>query len=264
MERWEPAVWTAIGVILFGVAVVLFIALHQTKLDADYCPAARRQSGHFVLLVDETDAYAPGDADNLKQVVLDLRDRLPRYARLSVIAIGQHVEMPPLALFSLCNPGRKGQINPLIQTDRSKAVFDAPLDRLVASLQTEQTQPQSPILQTIAGVSRLPSFAKGERELDIVSDLLENSALLTQYHHPRAFLEFAASPDYAPAKADLKGVTVRLFYLARPETAAVQTDRQRQFWIEYFRASGASDVSWCSVQSATATRREVTCEPVSS
>lgn len=108
----------------------------------------------------------------------------------------------------------------------------------------KERQDQSPIIETIWAISRLHDFggSVAHRYLYIVSDMLQNTPAYSQYHGGANFKAFRHTRLGSLDLPDLRGVTVVVYYLERPKTLALQTERHVRFWTEFFKAAGAASV----------------------
>ncbi|MEP2759006.1 MULTISPECIES: hypothetical protein [Alphaproteobacteria] len=112
---------------------------------------------------------------------------------------------------------------------------------------------ESPILEQIQSISRLPGFGDGggNRRLVVISDGIQNTPE-AQFCHVRgalpAFDTFATRPYFERVRPhDLSGVKVT-FYMAiqhgygSGQLAYCTEDELRNFWLRYFEAAGAQSV----------------------
>jgi hypothetical protein len=101
----------------------------------------------------------------------------------------------------------------------------------------------SPIFEAIQATA-LRTFGKPDydgltKRLVIVSDLLQNvPGELSMYDGVPSFAAFEKISYYSRVRSDLNGVSVLLYYLARP-TVKQQDSNHLAFWRDYFQAQGA-------------------------
>ncbi len=257
-QRLQGLLLLAVAMAAVGVAVVVVLLAPKPSLTG--CMGHERSPGQTFVLVDHTDPLEKDQFDELVAIAADAAGRLEKNAKLSIFLVNGAVEYPPKSHFSLCNPGRDDQINPLYETSTFDR-FVKSLKAVLEELRGPHSEDYSPIMETIASVSRLDDFATGRRELDIYSDMLENMPppMFSQYQGPGDFAKFQASDEFRRYRAHLSGVSVRYFVIARPQTSALQTEKLFDFWNRYFVASGAKDVSICTIDTAAPRQSEVRC-----
>jgi hypothetical protein len=147
------------------------------------------------MVIDKTDLYSPEQAAGIEQLVLDSRDQLEIGERLTLFELDARGALVNTNNFSLCNPGRGDQINPLYRNpQRVEARYQACLKA--------RFRPPSPIWSSPrkarparswnrwrAWPSRRPSMTPSRhREIVLVSDMLQNSQLFSVYGRARGDL----------------------------------------------------------------------------
>jgi hypothetical protein len=80
---------------------------------------------------------------------------------------------------------------------------------------------------------------KTPKRLTVVSDMLQNSAILNQYRHPETFEEFEHTPAFVKVRPELNDVGVTILYVRRSSQFNRQGKRHVEFWQSFFAASGA-------------------------
>lgn len=147
-------------------------------------------------------------------------------------------------LFSKCNPGKPGQYDALYSDVSSRQEqfeegFLAAVEDSLTQLLTRPPANSSPILESVrsaatSAFSRLSP--ETSTEILIVSDMVQNSDLLRHRGTPPEFSEFREGPTWARAIADLKGSTIRIMYVMRPQYQSVQGRSHMLWWERYFEA----------------------------
>lgn len=248
----------AIGFYLItAVGLVLLIALgvwsRPKPVDTSGCPTNQMlPSAHTVVLIDQTDRFTPGQIDYAKKVILYEYGRLHRYDRLTVRGVGDDADAPQRK-FQLCRV-QKGEevlgiaVNEDQVARRFATVAGKPLNRYLNSLAKVGEARLSPLVETIATISREEDFGAGvaSRRLVVISDFGQHSGNFSQYSRQPG-LEggdgIALPADLGPYAADLKGAVVRAHYLVRPSLRHVQGEAHQATWRAYFKREGASDVA---------------------
>jgi hypothetical protein len=91
--------------------------------------------------------------------VLESRDQLEIGERLTLFELDARGALVNTNGFSLCNPGRGDQINPLYRNPqrveaRYQALFEGPLQAAFADLVEPKESPASPILESLARLAQ--------------------------------------------------------------------------------------------------------------
>lgn len=237
----------AIAVVaIIGVGVLVFMTRTPT-LDPDTgCIAGQAvPSEHTVVLIDQTDPLTRTQIAYVKALILAEYDRLHTYGELSIRGVRSDPDDAGQT-FSRCRVRRGGEVmgvasNPeMIEAAFKRTVGDA-LNNYLNGLRDVPTAPHSPIMEAVDSVVDGADFGATvkARRLVLVSDMAQNSDLVSEYRGPGSGLD----PD-ARAKEtltrDLHGVAVRIHYVRRPALAAIQTSAQRDFWRQWFEGQGAS------------------------
>ncbi|EDQ34535.2 hypothetical protein HPDFL43_00020 [Hoeflea phototrophica DFL-43] len=145
-------------------------------------------------------------------------------------------------------------VNPAYLATQKQRIFD----QEIAPALTTITDPapanpqafESPILEQLQGLSRLPEFQNGEgrKSLIVVSDLIQSTleirACREPGHLPR-FENFKGGEHWARVRpASLAGVDVTILMLIRPEYGphCSGEDELIRWWESYFEEAGAQSV----------------------
>lgn len=200
-----------------------------------------------VLLVDRTQPLSAIQQEALRLEFLRIKDAVPPGGALEIYSIGPietGVLQPELP--RLCSPGRGKGVSPLTGNPRVTERqwherFDGPVQQLLTKLAHPGSQPTSPILESIQSVA-LTALAPlpeqiGQKRLIIASDMLQNTAELSQYRQETPFAEFKGTGYYRRIRPDLRGVDVEIIYVRRE--GPHQGARHIEFWQEYFGDAGA-------------------------
>jgi hypothetical protein len=236
-------------VVAVAAIVAVGIAVFMTRapaLDPDTgCIVGQTvPAEHTVVLIDQTDPLTSHQIAYVKALILAEYDRLRPYGELSIRGVRSDPDDAGQT-FSRCRLRRGAEVlgvasNPeMIEAAFKRTVGDA-LNGYLNSLRNVPTAPHSPILEAVDSVVDGADFGatvKGRR-LVIVSDMAQNSDLVSEYRGPGSGLD----PDARARETltrDLHGVAVRIHYVKRPKIAQIQTDAQRDFWRRWFEGQGA-------------------------
>lgn len=240
--------------ILGGISY-LALVLQPEEYDPDTLCLAGDVPPHVGVVIDKTDLYSPEQAARIEALVLENRDRLQISERMTLFELDARGELVNTDDFSLCNPGRGDQINPLYRNPqrveaRYQALFEGPLQAALADLVEPKESPSSPIIESLARLAVTENFDPETpgRRIVLVSDMLQNSQLFTVYGRNRGALESRLPDprDVAAAIEDevgdaLAGVTIEVYLIPRRNWERDQETVIRAYWSEVFRQLGVRD-----------------------
>jgi hypothetical protein len=212
------------------------------------CPKDGKYSAVFAVLLDTTDSLSPVQQEIAQKKLDEFAEEVPRYGKLEVFEVRPLSDRLIEPLLDVCNPGRASDTNewtgnPRLMEKRWHGKFMDPLDKsLRTALSDTVSAKQSPIMEEIQQVSAKAFFEtppNTSKRLAIVSDMLQNSAVLNQYHRPESFEEFEHQPGFVKVRPELNDVGVTLLYVRRSSEFNRQGERHVEFWQSFFAASGA-------------------------
>jgi len=139
---------TAIGIIGFTV-----YALQPKPYDErTLCTISDELPPHTAIIIDKTDSYSETQAQLIADVIRSAGRGLAGGERLTLFELDARGVFNPRGEFTLCNPGRGAQVNPLFRNpkiieERYAALFEGPLEQQLADLVEPKEAPASPILE---------------------------------------------------------------------------------------------------------------------
>jgi len=143
---------------------------------------------HTAIIIDKTDSYTGDQAALIADVIRSTGRDLDVGERLTLFELDANGVFDPRGEFSLCNPGRGGQVNPLFRNpqmieERYASLFEPPLDQVLNDLVEPKVAPSSPIVEAIARLGQTEAFSGDvpRRRLILISDMLQNSPIFTAY-----------------------------------------------------------------------------------
>lgn len=240
--------------ILGGISY-LALVLQPEEYDPETLCLAGDVPPHVGIVIDKTDLYSPEQAARIEDLVLANRDRLEISERMTLFELDARGELVNTNDFSLCNPGRGDQINPLYRNPqrveaRYQALFEGPLQSALSDLVEPKESPSSPILESLARLAVSENFDPETpgRRIVLVSDMLQNSELFTVYGRNRGALETRLPDPRDVAVAiegevgdALAGVTIEVYLIPRRSWERDQETVIRAYWSEVFRQLGVRD-----------------------
>jgi hypothetical protein len=252
-QRRGPGVgvWLGAGLLALSAAGALALLVLPALNPA---PPTAAESGcrtdapppaHIVVLFDASEAYAARHKRIAAAAVDAAQARLPRYGRLSIVALDGDNPLEPPWMISLCSPGDGGEVNlvfanPARQRARWEKAFSEPIETAANRAAAHKVEPASPIAEAIRAISADPRFQDApERELVLVSDLMQRSG-----NSPEGLdiSLYDAARGYDPSRdppANLNKVRLRLAMIDRPRVAEKQATAWARFWRPWLSAGGA-------------------------
>lgn len=249
----------------FNIAVVIgvlgaisyaAITLQPAEYDSETLCLAGEQPPHVVVMIDRTEViYTPVQADQIRQTILDARNGLEISERLSVYELNHRGEIRNTNRFSVCNPGRGDQINPLYRNPqrvqaRYEALFDRPLDLALEGLFDLIESPVTPLLESLAELTTRPEFdsTTPRRRVVLISDMFQNTGLYTVYSPTRQDLRNRLPQPGQVAEAiraeygdGLRGLELDVYYVDQPGWNAEERTLIRAHWQAVFGELGVRD-----------------------
>lgn len=242
---------------VLGAISYAALVLQPEEYDPETLCLVGAVPSHSVLVIDKTDLYTPAQATRIEALAFQTRDRLAVGERFSLFELDERGELTHTNRFSLCNPGRGEQINPLYRNPerveaRYQSLFERPLQRALADLIRPKDAPQSPILEALARLANEPGFDRSvpQRRIMLVSDMLQNSALYSVYGQARNDLaNRLPAPDAVARQIEsqygtaLNGVEVEISFVAQAGWTPEQRAILQSHWQAVFSRLGVRQ-SW--------------------
>ena len=242
----------AIIALLIAGGVAAFQFLKPVPYDEQtLCLLSDELPPHTAIILDKTDEYDESQADLIAALIRRSRDRLEVGERLSMFELDAEGQFDPRGEFSLCNPGRGGQVNPLFRNprmieERYATLFETPMDAVIDDLVVPKEAPSSPILEAMARLGQTENFSPDApaRRIVIVSDMLQNSDLFSAYggggtlpaNMPRA-RDVAEAVERRYGRS-LSGVDLEIRLIPRGRYTDMQRGALKEYWNEVFSELG--------------------------
>ncbi|MEM9939124.1 MAG: hypothetical protein AAF768_09775 [Pseudomonadota bacterium] len=242
--------------VIAGIAVAIigfaFYALQPEPYDeASLCVLSDDLPPHTAVIIDKTDSYSEEQVDLIANVIRRARDRLAVGERFTLFELDANGRFDPRGEFSLCNPGRGNQVNPLFRNPeqieaRFAEKFDTPLETALADLIVPKEAPASPVLEAIARLSQTENFSDRapDRRIVIISDMLQNSDMFTAYGGGGALpANIPASEDVSDEinrtfGSGLRGVDLEIRLIPRDRHVDLQRGALKAYWDDVFSDLG--------------------------
>jgi hypothetical protein len=239
----------AVAVILIGGGAALAFKSGSAAVPVEsksLCPTRQPPSEIDVLLLDVSDRFSEPQRLQLQNHLARLRDSIPRFGLVEVYTVDRLSRRVTEPVVHLCNPGTGEGLNKVYQNpELARKKWQGFASRLNADIDRQIALPatnSSPIFEAIQATAIRtfgnPQFDGLPKRLVIVSDLLQNvPGGLSMYQRVPPFDSFRKTAYYSRVRSDLEGVSVLLYYLARP-TVKQQDQNHLAFWRDYLQAQG--------------------------
>jgi hypothetical protein len=240
-----------IGLLLFAATVAatlvyFYVSLpRKPNLDkATLCPVTG-PAGIIVVLVDTSDDLSETTKKEVAVLLDDLVSSLPDYYKLDIRVIDIPASRSQ-SLFSKCNPGDGAGLsewtdNPRIARLRWLESFKKPASDAIRNSLAPAKASSSPIMGAIQDIA-IDQFSSAQsagakKRLVVISDMLEHTALYSQYKNPDlSYKRYKDSAAYLKFRTDLRGANVEIDYVNR--SVALDTVRHISFWREWIVDNG--------------------------
>ncbi|WP_146180735.1 hypothetical protein [Thalassorhabdomicrobium marinisediminis] len=208
------------------------------------CPV-EGPTGAMVVLLDLTDPLTRSQANQLQTW---LGDEIASSPRGTLLSVGVVSEDPSDwgARFAKCKPQTAEDGNPLIQNpsilgETYNDEFLLPLHETLEKMMQSETQNTSPIMESLqALVSGTPNFTTTRlRRLVIVSDMLQNSSVLS-FYRSEGWEHFTETRAHERLAGNLDEVGVTLLRIPRTSANIGDPLKVDTFWARYFDSQGTS------------------------
>ena len=259
MSRRRRARQRRMAYINFGIAIALvagaaiaFQLLKPPPFDErTLCIVSDEMPPATAVILDKTDEYDEAQASLIADLLRRTRERLAVGERLTIFELDAEGQFDPRGEFSLCNPGRGAQVNPLFRNprmieERYATLFEAPMESVLVDLVTPKEAPSSPILEAIARLGQTENFSDRvpRRRIVIVSDMLQNSTLFTAYGGAGAMPENMPDPRDVSEAVErrfgrhLSGTEIEIRLIPRGQYTDLQRGALKDYWDSIFADLG--------------------------
>ena len=213
------------------------------------CPKDGNYSAIFAVLLDTTDPLSPVQQAIVEKKLDEFAEKVPRYGKLEVFAVRPSSDRLIEPLLQVCNPGRASDTNRVDREPAPRRRRDGTRNSWIRW--TNPSRLRFPVVSVRSNRQSWRRFKqvsvqaffetpqKTSKRLAIVSDMLQNSAVLNQYRHPESFEEFEHQRSFVKVRPELNDVGVTILYVRRSSEFNRQGERHVEFWQSFFAASGA-------------------------
>ncbi len=247
-----------LAVVVLVMAFPTYYILNNSPLDDierddALCRIDRMIPQHDIVLVDATDKLPPKDIEETQWLIEESISKiLPIDGKLTIVSFADEEDSFIHEMLSLCNPGRKEQIDRFNDSVRRAEArwnteFGDVLEKLLEELETLPEADNTPLLESLEMISRRRDFRQDVpiRRIYIISDLLQNRNGISFYRRSNLNFEtFSKTNYFNQLNIDLTGVDVIVFQIQRNRFKQIQGKRQRDFWRDLLDAWHAKSVNF--------------------
>jgi hypothetical protein len=176
--------------------------------------------------------------------IVHCKAKLHTGERLSLLAIMPANDGPVVQeMFSRCRPRDGSHANPLFENKqklqkRFQETFEQPLEQAIADIAGLGDAATSPIIKSLYHLATWPAFLKeaaSQRDLIIISDLLEYSDVVSHYQPAYKWSDVLKSPWIDKLENKLSGVDVTVHLRTNARTQPYHRRTHERFWEAYMQ-----------------------------
>lgn len=236
---------------LLGSGIAFFVKSQVGTVPTDsvtLCPTKRSPSEIVVILLDVSDQFSEPQRLQVQNHLARIRDSIPRFGLVEVYTVDRIGRRVTEHVTHLCNPGAGDDLSQIYQNpELARRKWQGFAAKLTSDIDEQISAPRlatSPIFEAIQATA-LRTFGKAEydglpKHLVIVSDLMHHvPGALSMYREVPSFEKFKTTQYFSRIRADLKGVSILVYYLVR-SNAPKQSPEHLGFWRDYFRFQDAT------------------------
>ena len=238
----------AVLAVMISVAFFYFdIQKKQHTYNAEtLCPIGVYSPKYIALVFDKSDEYNKVQQQFLRRFFTEFKAQILPGTQVSIYVVDANNDKQISPDFVVCAP-RTGDDanafyeNPKLIRKRWHEKFEQPLDQAIDGFMKSAEADYSPIMeifQTIA-LSAFPVGAdKAQKQIILISDMLQHTP---EWSHYRGQLDFTAvqrSHYYQRIRTDLKNAEVKILYVRREGKEKLQNKRHAYFWSDFIQSIG--------------------------
>ncbi len=206
---------------------------------------------NVTFLVDATDRLTADEVSHFRRMLWQMVDLLPAGSLVNLVALKADGTGSRLGiLFEDCKPRDGSDASSLTENAEMmgkayQTAFVAPLNKAIQTFGAAGNAPTSPIIRGIQQVTSLAVFAPStaqRRALVVVSDLIENSSLLSMYRGGYSWRDVKNALWITTMEDRLEDVAVTVFLRSHPRIRRAQGPRHENFWRGFFAHAGVKDL----------------------
>lgn len=248
-----------IAILLGGGGYGAYKVVTKRSVDrATSCPTDHYDSVTAVL-VDLTDPITPIQAAALHNVLLKVRNDVPKYGRLEIYPLTPTSTSTITPLFVGCSPGSAREIEsrmtgtPELADRVWHTKFASKVDEVAEELLKTPEAKYSPIFEAIQSVavtafgSPMAENAQAKRLL-IISDLIQHTTEFSLYQGAPPFDQVKDSQYFQRIRPSLRGADVDVSLILRETRKDILKPTFLAFWSGYFKKGGGQLDHWEPMQ----------------
>lgn len=240
--------------ILCVLAVLIFLVVFRYELQGkqalydpeNLCPIDSESPKYVALVFDKSDTYNKVQQQFLKRFFSKFKAGLISGTRISIYVIDDNKNKEIAPDFVVCAP-RTGDDanafyeNPKLIRQRWQVQFEQPLDRVIEEFMQPGKTDISPIMEIFQIISLTafpPGKSNGDKQIIIISDMLQHTPEWSHYRGQMNFGDLQKSTYYQRINTDLQYADVNILYVRRDGMEHLQNKRHAFFWADYIESIG--------------------------
>lgn len=224
----------------------LYLYFHSTNPPdpVSFCPQSGAL-GHVVVLIDRTTPLGFIQKKSLYAQMDDIvKERVKAGERLTIFVIDEDITKFSEPIFDKCNPGDGSTKNQWTDAPDKYAKLYKNFLKEFKNIEFYFDSPQprqfSPIMEMLQ-IASIDGFSnhsiKGGKKLIVISDMLHNTLMYSQYTDKIDFQQFKQTDYFKKVRTNLADVEVEIAYLMH--SPPLQNRGHAKFWEDYFNEMGA-------------------------
>jgi hypothetical protein len=248
--------FTAGAILLMGLAGAwVWVSRNTVRYDAvTYCPLSGPSTIHAIV-VDQSDKVSELQGKEIENYLLAAVSKAEFGERIDLYSANGEAGKLLQPVLQLCSPGTGKDANEIYQNPvkirrRFEEQFRKVLATKIGELLNAESRSSSPIIESIKAAT-VASFSNptGQDDpvfrLTIVSDMIQNSPVLSQYRSDRPYEQVSVDPGYLSVRPNFRGASIEIIYVQRPtavrkDKKPIQNRGHQLFWEKLITASGGT------------------------
>ncbi len=238
-------------VVLVALAVLAMFRYQLQSQQLTYnpdtlCPIGVASPKYVALVFDKSDSYNKVQQQFLNRFLSEFKARLQAGTRISVYVIDANGDKAIAPDFIVCAPRTGADANafyenPTLIRQRWLQKFEQPLDQAIAGFMQPSNAKSSPIMEIFQTIA-LSAFPIGnrsaEKQIILISDMLQHTPEWSHYRGQTNFSSLQKSSYYQRINTDLQNAEVNILYVRRAGQEKLQNKRHAFFWADFIQSIG--------------------------
>ena len=243
-NKKELTGYLLIGLFLIIVAIAIYFLATKKTIELDKVTGCEKVAGpnnFYVIILDNTDSLRTIQKSNVRKKIKGIVNEAGPNDKIIIYSLSNFSVEKTVPLIDICSmrdgsDADKFTENEALLRKRKSELFDAPIEEAVNKmLQNDKASQASPIIELIQKIriQNLPDDIKNKNvEINLFSDLLQNSENFSFYNKNYDLKKFLKSLEFEKIRSDLSGIEVTIWQLINSQ---IDNIRIRDHWKEIFK-----------------------------